>query len=264
MTLPTVARYAITGSAEARAARPLDVRATLRFGELARRAALAVYGRLFAGAASPLFSGKQADGTPLAGHAHAFFLPTDEDGDGRLDHLTVYAPLGFGPAEQQALDALDQVYIAEENLQAALHRLPGAQPADFPDAGLLQTAQRWRSITPFSPTRHYKERGRKRDTFPPEQLPEANLREEAARRGLPAITALARLEVGTLWHHAERRPTGERAMFWGEFHQRRAFGAGRHGDALGVGFEIEFAAPASGPIALGYACHFGLGLFAPA
>ena len=255
--LPRVARYTL------RAARPVDVRATLRFGEAARRAAQAVYGRLFAGAAAPTLSGKQPDGAPLAGHAHAFFLPTDEDGDGALDHLTLYCAAGFGPDEQQALAALDQVYLADDRIQAALERRPGAQPADFPDAPLLATARRWRSATPFVLTRHYKKRGQKRDRFPPEQLPEANLREEAARRGLPPIAALTRLETGALWQHAERRPASDRPVYWLEFHQRRAFGDGRHGEALGVGFEIAFAEPAAGPLALGYACHFGLGLFVP-
>lgn len=259
MRLPSLARYTL------RADRPVDVRLTLRLGELARRAAQAVYGRLFAGAASPTLAGKRADGAPLVGHAHAFFLPTDEDGDSALDHLTLYCAAGFGPNEQQALEALDHIYANDETLavHVALQRLPGAQPADFPDAPLLATALRWRSATPFSLTRHYKTRGQKRDRFPPEQLPEANLREEAARRGLPTIAALRRLETGALWQHAERRPAGGRPLFWGEFHQRRAFGEGRHGDELGLGFEIEFAEPVAGPIALGYACHFGLGLFVP-
>jgi CRISPR-associated protein Csb2 len=118
-------------------------------------------------------------------------------------------------------------------------------------------------VTPFSPTRHFKERGQKHDRFPPEQLPEANLREEAARRGLPDILTIAQLETGGLWRHAERQPASDRPVYWLEFHQRRASGDGRHGHALGVGFEIEFAKPVSGPIALGYACHFGLGLFIP-
>lgn len=273
MTLPCVARYTLRAAPMLHPQPPpwgrevekgVDVRLTLRFGELARRAAQAVYGRLFAGAASPLLSGKRPDGAPLTGHHHTFFLPTDEDGDGRLDHLTLYCAAGFGPEEQQALAALDHVSAPEENLHVALQRLPGTQPADFPDAPLLATALRWRSATPFSLTRHYKTRGRKRDRFPPEQLPEANLREEAARRGLPTIIALERLETGTLWDHARRCATGSRPVYWGEFHQRRAFGGGRHGDEMGVGFDITFAEPATGPIALGYACHFGLGLFVPA
>ncbi len=34
-------------------------------------------------------------------------------------------------------------------------------------------------------------------------------------------------------------------------------------DPLGRLLEIRFAQPVRGPIALGFACHFGLGLFAP-
>src|SRR4051812_38334173 len=53
---------------------------------------------------SPAFWGKDEYGRPRRGHEHAFFLPVDEDGDGRLDHLTVWAPMGFNHLERQALD----------------------------------------------------------------------------------------------------------------------------------------------------------------
>ena len=35
-------------------------------------------------------------------------------------------------------------------------------------------------------------------------------------------------------------------------------------DTLGRLLELRFARPVRGPIALGFACHFGLGLFTPA
>jgi CRISPR-associated protein Csb2 len=35
-------------------------------------------------------------------------------------------------------------------------------------------------------------------------------------------------------------------------------------DTLGRLIELRFAAPIHGPLALGFACHFGLGLFRPA
>lgn len=35
-------------------------------------------------------------------------------------------------------------------------------------------------------------------------------------------------------------------------------------DTLGRLIELRFAQPVRGPIALGFACHFGLGLFVPA
>ena len=76
---------------------------TLRWGELARRSAMSRYGRSNNGEVSQALSGKDAYGTPLKGHEHAFYLPTDEDGDGRLDHLTVWTPGGLTTREFQAV-----------------------------------------------------------------------------------------------------------------------------------------------------------------
>lgn len=58
------------------------------------------------GLLSPAIWGKDEQRQPLKGHQHAVFLPADEDGDGRLDHLTVFAPMGFNALELQALDRL--------------------------------------------------------------------------------------------------------------------------------------------------------------
>ncbi len=56
----------------------------------------------------------------------------------------------------------------------------------------------------------------------------------------------------------ERRSRGFRPF---EFYRFR-----RHGSTGGgaFNFEIEFDEPVFGPIALGFACHYGLGLFVPA
>jgi CRISPR-associated protein Csb2 len=237
---PRLLRFALDGPVLPR------LTETVYVAELARRRVQGIFGRLFEGAASPLFSGKQADGTPLAEHRHAFFLPTDEDGDGKLDHLILYAADGFGPREQRALDVwrktrgpagieLNVVWLGTEE------KLPAAR--------------RWRSATPFVPTRHYKERGAKRDAFPRHQLAEMNLREELARRGLPQPVRVEEVD--------ELRLQG-RPLAWRHFRQQRVLGNGRRGSDFGKGFEIEFAEPVSGPLALGYACHFGLGLFVPA
>ena len=45
-------------------------------------------------------------------------------------------------------------------------------------------------------------------------------------------------------------------------HFRRKRG-GVQPDTLGRLLEIRFTAPIRGPLALGFACHFGLGLFEP-
>src|SRR5205085_83300 len=39
----------------------------------------------------PSVTGKDESGQPLKDHKHAFFLAADEDGDGRIDHVTVLA-----------------------------------------------------------------------------------------------------------------------------------------------------------------------------
>jgi len=192
------------------------------------------------------FSGKRSDDTPMTEHLHAFFLPTDEDGDGRLGHLILYTPHGFAPEEQRALDAWRKM------------RGPAGIELNVVWLGVeenLPSARRWRSATPFVPTRHYKERGAKRDHFPRQQLAEMNLREDLARRSLPAPIRVEEMD--------ELRLRG-RPLAWRHFRQWRVIGKGRRGSDFGRGFEIEFTEPVSGPLALGYACYFGLGLFVPA
>lgn len=222
---------------------------TVYVAELARRRVQGIFGKLFDGASSPVFSGKQDDGAPLAEHRHAFFLPVDDDSDGRLDHLMLYAAEGLDPREMRALDVWRRA------------RGPGSillnvvwLGADDPSTRWMGPARLWRSVTPFIATRHYKERGTRRDTFPRERLAEMNLREELVRRALPEPARVTPLPALPL--------PGSRSLNWRDFRQQRVFGDGRRGNEFGKGFEIEFAEPVQGPIAVGYACHFGLGLFA--
>lgn len=224
--------------------RPLSQALTVSVGETARRAVQGRYGQLFDGAASPLLSGKAADGSPLPGHRHTAYLPRDADADGLLDQLWLFAPGGFGPRELRALETLEAM---PGLLTGGPIRLALLGWDDIP-----LTATRWQSITPFVPTRHYKERGAKRDTFPRHQLAAVNLAEELARRGLPAPTLCQPLPA----HPHTGLP-------WAGFAQTRLRGAGRRGHTEGEGFTLTFAQPITGPLALGYACHFGLGQFAP-
>jgi CRISPR-associated protein Csb2 len=50
-----------------------------------------------------MLSGHEADGSHIKGHQHAFWWPLDEDNDGFIDHVVVWAPSGF---EQRDVDAL--------------------------------------------------------------------------------------------------------------------------------------------------------------
>lgn len=247
----TVVRYALDGTVL-----PL-VQETLSLGELARQYLQGIYGRKNGGANSAIFSGKMPDGTPLEGHRHAFYLPTDEDNDGRLDHLTVYArgqcskagqDLGFEEAELHALDRFRRLRQVGGKPDLQLVLLRAGKCVDWSDVPLFGRSRRWRSVSPFVPPRHYKSRGRKRET-PTEQL-----QEELQRRGFPNpidVQELPRCQVDG------------RSIRWIEFRRERLFGGGSRGQGFGYGFVIEFAEPVAGPLCFGYGCHFGLGMFFP-
>jgi len=238
---------------------------TIFQGEILRRFVQGCYGRLFDGQTSRVFSGKDQDGMPLSGHGHTFYLPIDEDGDGRLDHVTIWCPFGLNSQEIKALYELRSLGRpgGGADLTVLLEGFLGAEDWDahnqLPE---LAESRRWRSVTPFIPPRHFKRRGTKRDRCSPEQFTEIVLREEIERRGLPPPIRVSHLERCHLWDHRRKVATG-RHFSWLEFRQERVMGGGRRGTHAGCGFEIEFPEPVSGPIALGYGCHFGLGLFAP-
>lgn len=246
---PTVFRYALAGSVL-----PL-VTDTLRIAELARKSVMAQYGRANGNAASPILSGKAPDGAPLEGHQHAFYLPTDENYDGHIDHLTVWVPGGLG---EQELDALARVRAlnpggGRPQLQVAF--LAQGKAEDFRDsARIFGTAQTWMSATPFVLNRHVKLRGvganKRLVDGPADQV-----RRELGRRA----------EMATSIESIEPVPAssieGWRTVQPLEFYRWRRSGSESGG---AYNFRLRFKVPVTGPIALGYACHFGLGLFVPA
>jgi CRISPR-associated protein Csb2 len=247
----TVARYVLDGTVL-----PL-VQETLSLAELARQRLQGIYGKQNDGATSVLFSGKTMDGVPLRDHRHAFYLPSDEDGDGHIDHLTVYArgpvgldgqDLGFAEAELRALDRFRRLRQVGGKPDLQLVLLGVGKGEDWLAAPCLGRSQYWRSATPFIPPRHQKPRGRKQET-PVEQL-----RDELQRRGFPTPVMI---------DESPRCEVDGRSIRWIEFRRERLFGAGSRGQGSGYGFDLEFAEPVAGPLCFGYGCHFGLGMFFP-
>ncbi|MEP0848057.1 MAG: type I-U CRISPR-associated protein Cas5/Cas6, partial [Phycisphaerae bacterium] len=110
------------------------------------------------------FSGKDEAGDPLTGHGHAYYLPTDEDGDGRLDHLTVFARTGFADDERRALDRLRLLNTGRKG--EARHPLRllllGMGAIEEYTPGPLRASRVWVSATPYIATRHAKTRGKDR------------------------------------------------------------------------------------------------------
>jgi CRISPR-associated protein Csb2 len=200
----------------------------------------------------PELTGKDREGRPLRdGHAHAHILPVDLDGDRHLDHLIIYARMGLGEAAQHAIRTLRrtwtkgglgdiQLAVVGHGDLAALRQLPPRLNLQVerllaPTGG----SRAWQSATPFVPPRFVKPRGR--NTL----LGQVNA--ELVSRGLPEA---ASVQVdGSL----------TRAL-------RHYVRCRRHGGVppfadLGYGLQLTFAEPLCGPLALGYASHYGLGLF---
>jgi CRISPR-associated protein Csb2 len=203
----------------------------------------------------PAFWGKDDAGRPLIGHRHAFFLPADEDGDGRMDHLTVFAPMGFSPLEQQALDRVRRLSFGNgDPLRLVLAGLGDSTGFHTPILGESTT---WLSATPFIATRYPKLSGTKRDRpedyATPRTFTRHVLEQELRRRpGLPRVVSISEELIGT--HRL--RPI--------QFKRFRSKAGDDGGRRPAGGFRITFESPVLGPLCIGHACHFGLGLFMPA
>ena len=250
----TVVRFAMAGN-------PLPMTSdTLRWGELARKCAMATYGRQHEEGKSKMLSGKDASGKPLQGHRHAFYVPTDEDGDGRLDHLTVWTPAGLDEDEFKALVSVSTLNPGGRREPVQLvYQAHGKRDAFASVSRLFSHSRRWRSLTPYVLTRHVKFRGPK-DQKRMVDGPEDQIRREFRLRypDGPALTDVTR--VG----HRERiSPMQEgRSSGFRPFDFYRYKRGGSNGGGV-FNFELEFEEEVCGPLLLGFACHYGLGIFVP-
>lgn len=284
----TIARFALSATVL-----PL-VTKSLPFAELARRCL--IRNRGFYTQHSEIITGKTADGTRLRGHKHAHFFVTDENGDGRLDHLTIYAPHGFDPHDVVALGKMSFINwqtsrvddrsifndkggrLCDENHPENRGTRTGVRliQLGFGEANNFATDDRkvslfqkspksgkFRSVTPFSLPNYPTRGGGKAPRF--KDSPEGQLRRELRHRGLPE--PLKVIPIQGFFENLEEIENIENAIprfRWLEFVHRRFKGAIGNGLA---GFEIEFAPEdlekINVPLALGFGCHFGLGLFLP-
>jgi CRISPR-associated protein Csb2 len=244
----TTARFTLFG-------KPLPrIEEAVRIGEALRLAAMGVAKRLLGSEAIPgELSGHELP--PTNRHAHAFWLPEPNE-RGEIEHALIHAPGGFGAEAVRVLAALRQVKRDEgEPLRLMLEGIGRA--ALFGQVSRLAgESDVWRSVTPYLHPWHLK----KPQLRSPEALREAllgQLRREWKARGesLPELVAIREI-TSVRSGGRELRPV--------HFHRFRRKRGLVQPDTLGRLLELRFAAPVRGPLALGFACHFGLGLFVPA
>lgn len=248
----TAILLAITTPSGNRSALPARTR-ILPQAELLHRAMVSVLGKGQA-VDCPEITGRDKQGRPLRiGHSHAHILPLDLDGDRLLDHFLIHASMGLGGEAQRAIRGLRRTWTkgGTGDLQLAmagsgdvdtLRTLPAPLGKRMEELlGPPGGARTWSSLTPFVPPRFLKQRGA--NTL------EGQVQAELASRGLPAAT-----EVCVL------RGTDE-AMALRHFVRQRARGGGPPPVDAGYALRLRFADALRGPLSLGYAAHFGLGLF---
>jgi CRISPR-associated protein Csb2 len=244
----TTARFALYG-------KPLPrIEDAVRVGEALRAAVMGKARRLLGEDAIPQeLSGHELPEGNL--HGHAFWLP-DPDTRGEIAHVLIHAPMGLSAGALRVLTALQNIRCGDgEPLRVMLEGI-GAAELFAPASALTQEAKVWKSLTPWLHPWHLK----KPALRSPEALHEAllaQLRKEWHARGtaLPEIVSFR--EVG------ERDFAGRRlrALHYHRFRRKRGL---IQPDTLGRLIEIELSSPVQGPLALGFGCHFGLGLFTPA
>jgi CRISPR-associated protein Csb2 len=223
-------------------------------GELLHRALVSQALRL--SGHSVVLSGTDKEARPLTTpHTHAHLFHLDLDDDGHLDHVLVWAPMGLDPHAMAAIRAVRRTFtkggmgslrvatVGYGEL-AALTAGDGALQQSLRTLGPIGGARRWTSVTPFVPPRFLKSSGR--------NSLDGQVAAELLSRGLPQPERV----------HLASPHESDRARRMRHYVTRRR----EHAPPMDLAFalDIEFATPVSGPIALGYGSHFGLGLFAAA
>jgi len=251
---------------------------TLPVAEAARRALMCIHGRMTerdgVRGRSPVLSGKDEHGDPLTGHVHAYYLPTDEDGDGRIDHLTIVARTGFDAQEMRAVERLREIRPrGRDNTSHPLRVLMcGFGTLDKYHPLLLQPSCEWVSATPYIATRHAKTRGRERLDLASPQESAAFLKADllAQIRGACAHLnedAIAQIEINPVWdsHSVFRLPSSNNRRDFRpiQFKRFRSKSGDDGGRRLAGAFRLIFPSKIGGPIVLGWSSHFGMGLFVP-
>lgn len=221
--------------------RPLPrVEDSIRLGELLRRAVMS---------RAKMHFGENDIPAALSGHnlpegnrhAHAFFLPWDKNSDGRIDRFILNVPGGIDDGQYNAIASLDGRTLKNHSGTEWRLFLEASGDTTIGDQ-LTRRSRCWRSLTPYLHPWHAKKRFGIED----------QLRRECEARGLPSPTTVERLPTIKVGNRS-RRPVN--------FHRLREKQGLRQPDKIGSFWQLEFPEAIEGPLALGFACHFGLGLF---
>lgn len=198
-------------------------------------------------------TGKSDVGIVLKGHQHAHWVPLSLFGEMRIDHVLVYCRSGFSSRAIAALSSIRWAYA--KGLDRLAINLAGIGSVEEIENQLLsnrsctpsgvtplQRSRFWKSVTPLVLRKFVHKHGKK--------TPDGQIREELLQRGFDEPI---RIDIWPSEKMVEHHLKG--------FVLRRKTGKQQPPHAVSWAATIEFASPQQGPICLGYASHFGLGMF---
>ena len=218
--------------------------------------------------ASQTISGKAPDGDILMGHVHAHYLPLTVANNLRhIGSIVIFARNGFDPNEVAAIAGLSRLSLNSRypnSTPAGIKRdqghdlqvqLVGLAREDMSQDALFARSDEWISRTPFL---GHAEIGVRRRTAYLRKGVRREWRRLVEQRPELEGTELCDIEELTSKQIDDRKLPQAR-----EFRRVRQ----KHGNSdewrPAAMFRLKFSKPISGPLCLGYASHFGMGLFEP-
>lgn len=205
--------------------------------------------------APEVLTGRSADGQALSGNRHTHILPVDLDQDGHIDHILLWAPMGFSSIAMAAIRRVRKTWTkgGGDNVRLAVagHGLRDRLQHEASLEEVLASAPIWRSVTPFVPPRFLKTQGKNSLA--------GQIRSELAARGLPHLPEDVEVRTRIVPEPGDLPPT--QLPHFRHFIRRRSRGGVAPPQDLGFFVELRFQSPVPGPICLGYGAHFGMGRF---
>ena len=175
-------------------------------------------------------------------HGHAFYLPEDADADGRIDHVLLHAPDGLSAPAQRVLSRFDRLHDRQGREWRLVLEGMGRANSFTGDSRYAGESRMWQSVTPYLHPWFAKKRFGRED----------QIRRECSGRGLPEPVEITWLDSVAVKGRARRSI---------HFHRFRSKRGLAQPDRRGGFLRLCFAEPLEGPLALGFGCHFGLGMF---
>lgn len=202
---------------------------------------------------SPILAGKELNGTStLIRHQHAHYLPTAEGVDPRrITHITIFTRGGLGDAEVRGLSSLRSLRNVDSG-SLRVQQIGLGNLADF-RCELFHKSREFTSITPFLGPAHVGSKTVEQDLRKALSREWRRLVEQIPEYQGIHLEGIEAINVGDPAWKSRPRPL--------EYRRVRTKHA-RDGYRVSGFFRLFFSQDVQGPLSLGYASHYGLGLFA--